>query len=51
MDFLIWVIIALCLLLYVTTLFIRSARKKEKTLWQCLKEWAVNVFDIISGGI
>lgn len=49
MDFWDWSIIAFCFLLYVTYLFIKSLKNK-KPLWKSVKDWFVNIIDILSGG-
>jgi len=49
MDFWIWVIIALCFVVYVTILFTRAVRG-GKPFWKSIKEWIINVIEILSGG-
>jgi hypothetical protein len=50
MSFWIWLLIALCFFVYAIFLFVKKARAKEQPLWKTIKEWAINVIDIFSGG-
>jgi len=49
MGFWIWLIIAFCFIVYVTMLFIK-ALKKRKPIGKSIKDWIVNIIDILSGG-
>lgn len=49
MNFWLWLIIALCFVVYVTILTIKSVRKGSPFL-TAIKKWIVNVIDILSGG-
>ena len=50
MDFWIWSIIAVCFLIYVSVVFVKSVRRRELSVWEGIKKWMVNVIDIFSGG-
>ncbi len=49
MWFWIWLIIALCFIVYVTILFIKAVKSK-KPIGKSIKDWIVNIIDILSGG-
>ncbi|MBI4738596.1 hypothetical protein HY772_03395 [Candidatus Woesearchaeota archaeon] len=49
MDFWVWLAIAFCFLVYVTVLFVKVLRRKE-SIGKSLKDWIVNIIDILSGG-
>ena len=49
MPFWLWLVISLCLVVYVTVLFVRSLRRKGP-IAMAVKRWLVHIVDILSGG-